>query len=65
MVYRAGKAGSATIWLYVSGDHYQLVIPEQEMFLMRPPADACARQCSTKAESYFLLPFGALPCVFA
>ena len=49
-----------TIWLYVSRDHYQLVIPEEEMVLMRPPADASPRQCATNAESYFLLPFGGL-----
>ena len=33
----AGREGSPSIWLWVSGDHYQLVIPEQEMILMRPP----------------------------
>ena len=58
----AGEEGSPTIWLYVSGDHYQLVVPQQEMVLMRPPPDASPSQFITKAVSYFLLPCGGFPC---
>ena len=46
------------MWLYLSGDHYQLVILEQEMVLMRPLPDASPVQSVTQAEMYFLLPFG-------
>lgn len=58
----AGEEGSPTIWLYVSGDHYQLVVPQQEMVSMRPPPDASPSQFTTKAESYFMLPCGGFPC---
>ena len=46
------------MWLYLSGDHYQLLVPEQEMVLMRPSPDASPMQSVTQAEMYFLLPFG-------
>ena len=59
-LYCLGEEGTVTICLYVSRDHYHLVIPEEEMVLMRPPADASPRQCAKNAESYFLLPFGGL-----
>ncbi len=35
----AGVVGAPAIWLFASGDHFQLVIPEEEMVLMRPPPD--------------------------
>ena len=54
----AGVESAPTIWLFLSGDHYQLVIPEQEMVLMRRRPNASPVRSDTQAEIYFLLPYG-------
>ena len=54
----AGVEGAPTIWLFLTDNHYQLVIPQEEMILMRPELDGNLVRHDTQAEMYFLLPSG-------
>ena len=47
------------MWLFLANNHYQLVIPEETMVVMRPPPDASPSWGASLAETYSLLPSGA------
>jgi len=45
----AGEEGAPMIWLFLAENHYQLVIPKEEMIPMRPEPDKSPVRHDTQA----------------